>query len=179
MLKHAKAQAVTNPHADKAFFVASNASEICFSNSKMDGVLCIGVVCYVRDYMLILSEIHRVLKPGGTAIIQINNIRWPAIYNKFVPLYRYVKSKITSKKYDAIDFDLNHFSWKSFFKDLEASGFRVVGLSYYDFRIPFIDILMPKLSIKLGLLMFEKRSFKLVKPLSHGLLIKCEKIDRD
>ena len=97
MMKRAKAQAMMSARPDNAHFVSTNISEICFADSTMDTVLCIGVVSYVNDYAPLLSEIHRVLKPGGTAVIQIDNITWPILYRKFVPLYRCVKSRITSR----------------------------------------------------------------------------------
>ena len=58
-----------------------------------------------------------------------------------MPLYRRVKSRITSRNSTAwISF--NFFSRSTFLGDLQSRGFEIVGLSYYDFRIPFIDILL-------------------------------------
>jgi ubiquinone/menaquinone biosynthesis C-methylase UbiE len=177
MIKEAKMRATASPLSGNAFFVASDVSEICFSSGKMDSVFCIGVVCYVRDYVRLLSEIHRVLKPGGIAIIQIDNIRWPSIYRRFVPLYRYLKGKISSKTYDGLDFDFNLFARQEFFKDLDANKLKILDLHYYDFRVPFVDILLPRLSVRFGSVLFENRSLPALRCLSHGLLIKCAKID--
>jgi ubiquinone/menaquinone biosynthesis C-methylase UbiE len=179
MIKQAKAQATSSAQASNAFFVSSNVSEICFSNRKIDIVLCIGVVSYVKDYMPLLSEINRVLRLGGMAIIQIDNIRWPIIYRKFVPFYRFVKSKITKKRYNALDFKFNFFSSRDFLRDLEAKDFKIIDLLYYDFRIPFIDILLPKLSVKLGSIMFQSRFRRFLRHIAHGILIKCTTIDGD
>ena len=176
MMKRAKAQAMMSARPENAHFVSTNISEICFADSTMDTVLCIGVVSYVNDYAPLLSEIYRVLKPGGTAIIQIDNITWPILYRKFVPLYRRVKSRITSKKFDGLDFEFNFFSRSTFLGDLQSRGFEIVGLSYYDFRIPFIDILLPRLSVNLGQALYKRRSRKSLRHLAQGLLVKCRKV---
>jgi len=44
-----------------------------YPDGWFDAVLCIGVVEYLRDDRPSLSEIHRVLRPGGVAIITVPN----------------------------------------------------------------------------------------------------------
>ena len=107
----------------------------------MDMVFSIGLMCYITNHKEVLSEIYRVLKPGGSAIIQINNIRWPLVYRMFVPLYHRLKSLISGKNYDEINFRFNFSSRKKFLKNISRSKFKVLLLEYYDFRIPFLDIL--------------------------------------
>lgn len=178
MIREAKRTTMSNPHVQNASFVASDVSQLCIADSQVDLVVCVGVVCYVKNYNSLLSELRRVLKTGGLAIIQINRIRWPNIYRKFVPLYHYIKSRITNKKYDDIDFRFNYFSYLNFLQDLEGKGFKILKLEHFDYRIPFVDILFPILSLKMGMTFFEKRNRGYSKCLAHGLLIKCEKISR-
>jgi ubiquinone/menaquinone biosynthesis C-methylase UbiE len=175
MIKEAKRQLNQSPVSKKAYFNASDASNLCFLDNKIDCVLCIGVLCYVKNYHAVLSEIYRVLKPEGITILQINKITWPAIYKKFVPLYRYIKKKITSKSYAKLNFEFNFFSYHNFINDLEENGLQIVEVNYYDFRIPFIDILLPALSLKLGKIMFKKRQSKLFRFLAQGVLVKAIK----
>ncbi|HEY3276897.1 MAG TPA: methyltransferase domain-containing protein [Syntrophorhabdaceae bacterium] len=177
MIKHAREQVKAESGRDNAHFVASDVSGLCFSDGMIDNVLCIGVVCYVTDYTMLLSEIYRVLKPGGFAVIQINNIRWPGIYRKFVPVYRYLKSRLTGKKYDGLTFDFNLFSRPAFLQDLKKGGFQITGLSHYDFRVPFADILLPKMSVKLSSFMHERRTLRFLRHFAHGLLITCRKVE--
>ena len=176
MIKQARSQVSPDGIGSRAGFVVSDASRICFAQEKMDTVLCIGLMCYVSDHGRVLSEMGRVLVPEGLSIIQINNIRWPSIYRMLVPLYHYLKSKITSKSYDTLNFAFNFSSRKQFLHDLEKNGFRVHAMEYYDFRIPFVDILFPKLSVKLGKAMFGNRQSRLLRGFAHGVLIKCSKI---
>jgi ubiquinone/menaquinone biosynthesis C-methylase UbiE len=168
-------KAAGEENAGRLSFIVGDASRIPFSAGHMDVVLSIGLMCYIKNHQGVLSEIHRVLKPGGFAIVQINNIRWPALYRMFTPAYHALKSAIFGKRYDSMNFDFNFSSTGRFLKELAANKFRVRDLEYYDFRIPFIDILLPKLSVRIGKAMFRNRKNRYVKMFAHGLLIKVEK----
>jgi len=50
-------------------FVLSTATRLPFADSIYDGVVCIEVIEHIPDLEAALSEIARVLKPGGRAII--------------------------------------------------------------------------------------------------------------
>lgn len=171
MIKQARQQAAQGPARAQGHFAVSDASHIPFSDGAMDTVLCIGLMCYMKDHKAVLSEIKRILKPSGTTIIQINNIQVPTLYRTFVPLYHFLKSKITGKSYDKLDFEFNFSSTEKFLEDLRDSHFQVIGMAYYDFRIPFIDIIFPRLSVKAGQFMFRKRHSRLSKCFANGLLI--------
>src|SRR4051812_4520928 len=56
--------------------------EIPFQDNTFDVVLCNHVLEHVRDDIKALSEIHRTLKPGGFAILQVPFFR-PFIYETF------------------------------------------------------------------------------------------------
>jgi predicted SAM-dependent methyltransferase len=47
-----------------------DATEIPYENATFNLVICNHVLEHIPDYMKALREIHRVLKPGGTAILQ-------------------------------------------------------------------------------------------------------------
>lgn len=42
-------------------------------DAAFDCAVCLGVISYVEHYETIIQEIHRILKPGGTAIITYRN----------------------------------------------------------------------------------------------------------
>lgn len=175
MLTKAKEISKLSYFYSNAHFAVSDSSMMCFSENTFDIVLCIGVIYYIFNYNSLIDEIKRVLRPKGFVIIQINKIMWPSIYEKFIPIYQYCKSKLTGKKYNDINFKFNIFSYKNFIADLKERGFFVIDLLYYDYRIPFFDILFPRLSVKLGKIMFKNRGSKLLKYFAHGLLIKGAK----
>lgn len=169
------ARKAANGSNGRSSFLVSDASHIPFSTGRMDMVLSIGLMCYMADHDTALSEIYRVLKPGSFAIIQINNIRWPALYRKFTPAYHFLKTLIFGKRYDALTFEFNFCSTGQFLQKTAAAGFNVIEREYYDFRIPFIDILFPVFSAKMGKAMFRNRKNQMFRAFAHGVLIKAVK----
>lgn len=175
MLKESRHSVRELQNSENAFFVVSDATQICCVDKAMDMVLCVGVVCYIEDYNKLLDEINRVLNVGGKSIIQIDYIRFPKLYSGLVPLYQYVKSKLTSKNYDKLNFKFNYFSYKEFIEALKSRGFHVLSVDHFDFRIPFVDVLFPRFSLWLGRFMFKYRESVLLRNFSYGLLIKSQK----
>lgn len=175
MIKQARQNIVKNTSASNAHFTVGSVNDISFSDNQFDLIFCIGVVCYIEDYNDLLSELYRVLKPGGKLIIQIDKILWPSLYQKAVPVYQYLKSKITSKKYDNINFVFTYFTYKKFINDLTSKGLDLLDMQCFDFRVPFLDIILPKVSLKLGKMMFENRHKKFFSNFAHGLILKAVK----
>jgi ubiquinone/menaquinone biosynthesis C-methylase UbiE len=48
-----------------------------FAAGRFEAVLCLGVISYVEDYEPVLREIHRVLRPGGLAVVSCRNAANP------------------------------------------------------------------------------------------------------
>lgn len=69
-----------------------NGEDIPFSDEKFDALICTEVLEHVENYQKLINEMHRVLKPNGTAII---TIPWSARYH-YVPydFYRYTPSSL-------------------------------------------------------------------------------------
>lgn len=53
---------------DQAGFVAGRGQSLPFAADVFDGVLCLNALHHLPSYAAALSEIHRVLKPGGKAV---------------------------------------------------------------------------------------------------------------
>lgn len=174
MLKKARDGVFKFPET-AAHFAVSEATNICFETGIFDAVLCIGVLYYLSGYQPLLDEIIRVLKKDGKAIIQVNKIRFPTLYKKFIPLYQTLKSKLTGKKYNNMNFKFNIFSYKEFLTDLELKGFFIEDIQCYDLRIPFLDLILPRISLSLGRFMFNHRNLPLFQWVAHGLLVTVRK----
>lgn len=172
MIRTAKERVSPGECRDETFFMVGDASHISVGSDGIDGAICIGLMCYVPDYKAVLRELYRVLKDGAPLIIQIDYMRWPALHRALVPLYQKVKSLLTSKRYDTLTFHFNYFPCRRFVSDLQACGFRIADMVHYDFRVPFVDLIFPGLSLTLGKLMFEHRRSPLLQCLSHGLLVR-------
>jgi len=176
MIKEARESIDGSFDREKAFFTVTNATNICYAGESMDLVLCVGVVTYLDDYNELIDEIKRILKLEGKLIIQIDYIKYPWIYRLLVPFYQFVKSKLTAKKYDNLNFRFSYFNYRDFLQTLESKGFRVLKLDHFDFRIPFLDVLFPQCSLAIGRYMFRNRNLPVFRNFSYGLLINAQKM---
>ncbi len=61
-------------------------------DESIDCAVCLGVISYVEHYENILKEIHRVLRPGGTAIVTYRNEKNPMVSDPVGP-FRYFARK--------------------------------------------------------------------------------------
>jgi SAM-dependent methyltransferase len=111
----------------KARFILANSEAMPFGDSTFDICSMIQVLEYVDGDRAALSEIYRVLKPGGRLVLQAANR--DGIY-----------SRITGKKIDA-----RHRHWYT--RDgitamLVESGFRVLSVKGFGARIPVLSRLI-------------------------------------
>lgn len=72
MLAHAKANLLKH-HGMPIHFDHGDIHALPYRDKTFDLVLCIGVIMYVDDDRRVLSELARVLKPGGHLIIATDN----------------------------------------------------------------------------------------------------------
>jgi len=158
-------------------FLVCEASNICFSSYTFDSVLCIGILYYIKDINIVIKEIKRTLKQDGIAILELNKIKYPFMYKTLLPLYRRIKAKYTGKNYDKMQFKGNIFSYKIFLSDIQKVGFCIKNIDYFDFRLPFIDVIFPNLSLKLGRFMFAHRDYVCFKLLARGMIIVIKKVE--
>ena len=54
--------------------MVANAERIPFPSQEFDLVLCTQMLEYAPDPGLVLSEIHRVLKPGGRVLLSVPSV---------------------------------------------------------------------------------------------------------
>lgn len=170
MLRVARASLEGNGYL-QGYFALSDASRLPFKEGSFDTIMCIGVLCYVSEYVSSLKEIVRCLKPNGTAIIQINKIVWPSLYKIALPIYRKTKKAVTGKSYEGMEFEFNMFSHKKFIADCRMMNMDITKIIHYDFRIPFVDILFPDTSVRLGKIIYKYRRCRVVNAISNALLI--------
>lgn len=76
--------------------LAAHAEELPFSNSSFDIVIATLVFCTVTDPTQALSEVHRVLKPGGTfkllEHVRVRNSVGAKAQDLFTPLWKHIAS---------------------------------------------------------------------------------------
>jgi ubiquinone/menaquinone biosynthesis C-methylase UbiE len=72
MLKHA-ARRLQSMGLDAGGLHRGDCVATGFDSASFDVIVCLGVVSYVEHYGELLDEIHRLLKPGGYALISFRN----------------------------------------------------------------------------------------------------------
>ena len=131
---------------------ASNLIQLGIGDSVFDGVICIGVMGYIQEPERAFSEIHRVMKPGATAVVQTSN-SWSIkefLYEKVVPrIKRMLGAKQTSSY--GFNFELRSYGKGRFDKMLRDAGFEIVEWRYYNFHVPFLERISRKLAIRTAL----------------------------
>ncbi len=65
------------------------------SSRAIDTVVCIGVLEHIKEDATYLKEIHRVLKPGGKALISTPNIKMSLSRNPW-HMREYTASELTT-----------------------------------------------------------------------------------
>jgi SAM-dependent methyltransferase len=84
-------------------FCRADIERLPFASESMDDVVCLGVLEYLPDYSAALTEINRVLRPGGLAIlalpsrISLYNISDQAVNHTLRPIVRLAK-RIVGRK---------------------------------------------------------------------------------
>ena len=74
-----------------------DAEALPFPDASFDHVICLGVFEYLSTYEKCLDEIHRILRPGGLAVISLptrislDRLSYNLIHATVVPLWRAVK----------------------------------------------------------------------------------------
>jgi ubiquinone/menaquinone biosynthesis C-methylase UbiE len=67
--------------AKKVYLLNASANELCIKDASFESVLSLGLLDYLPDYKIGLTEFHRILKPHGKAIFTIP--RKPSIFSFF------------------------------------------------------------------------------------------------
>ncbi len=141
-----------------------NNEPIPYPDNYFDTVVTLDVIEHIFDPILFVDEIHRVLTPGGYAIISTPNIR------KIQRIFSIIMGHFPGTSYDPIGFDgghLHYFTSKDLKQLLEEAGFSTI----------IIDGLCGDRrtwKYRLAVALFRKHFEK--EFLSSGILVKARKV---
>ena len=122
-------------------------------DATLDCAVCLGVISYVEDYETIIREIHRLLKPGGTAIITYRNEKNLIVSDPVGPL-RFALKKATrflglARKQFRIG---NYMSYAEVCRVIERSGLALEvfkGIGFGPLRLNHKRLLSETASLRL------------------------------
>ena len=121
-------------------FLAGNAALLPFESSSFDAVICIGVISYVESLDAALSEIARVLKPSGAAVLQVSNSE--SMFELAVRVRRWLSKRRrgSASGSDALfeKIRLRPYRAATLRKACRVAGLEPVRGRYYDFSIPVL-----------------------------------------
>jgi ubiquinone/menaquinone biosynthesis C-methylase UbiE len=90
-----------------------------FVDNEFELVLCVEVLEHVRDVQLVLSEVRRVLRPGGGLALTT-----PA-WSRWIALWRVLFGAGFEREFDPLSPHLRFFTKRSLAQVLDALGFTV------------------------------------------------------
>lgn len=144
------------PYGDRAHFSLGDVEHLDFRDGTFDAALAVGLFEYLPGDAVALRELHRVLKPGGIAIVTLQNrcsyytvVRW--LVRPLRPLLRALLGRrLPGRQLCGHHWSRSHTA-KGFVAAARRSGFTPVGLDYVNFAlIPFnLPIRLPRAYFRL------------------------------
>jgi ubiquinone/menaquinone biosynthesis C-methylase UbiE len=178
---------IRNRHpAAEVVLQAGNVESLEIGDRTFDAVVCAGVIEYLIKDDKALSELNRILKPGGDLIITVRNKACP--FRPFDLFFDALKGTKTGlklinriKQYRGVDPAKyipyrKHFPWQ-FDAGLKRHGFAKQDFRYfhfYPFFTPF-HVMFPKFFLKYGIKM-EKFAHSRLGILASGYIVKARKV---
>ena len=151
MLRHAKAR-LQSMQLDVGDLHRGDCRETRFEAASFDVVVCLGVISYVEDYAVVLSEIKRILKPGGYALVSFRNRFNPILWDPAVGLKtlgRAVTGRLRPEPYKIGRF----MDFREFRRKMDDAGFEYrhfVGIGLGPIRFNRRALLAERVSIWLS-----------------------------
>lgn len=174
MLKHARSLAGPLPGAS---WTNSEVEKLPFRDASFDNVLAIGVLAYASDTLSALTELTRVLKPGGTLITQCSNTLAPA--PRLVKLKDKALQALGLREKPAYGFRMAAHSRAAFLELVRRAGLEPLEARSYAFRLPFLEKFFPGAALKLMKIGHDACSnSRLFHWLGEGYMVKARKIGR-
>jgi ubiquinone/menaquinone biosynthesis C-methylase UbiE len=155
---------------------ASNLVDASLKHASFDCIVCVGVLGYVVNVGEAMREIRRMLRDQGVAILQTSNrLSWKErLYENVIP--RIKKRLGSTQTYGlGVDFPLHSYDKKSFDQRLLHVGLDVVDWCYYDFQIPLLEKVSPRLSLAFARKMQRFGRSGWARYLGGGYLVKVSK----
>jgi ubiquinone/menaquinone biosynthesis C-methylase UbiE len=165
---------------NKAHFRLGEAERLEFPDASFDAVLCMGVIDALDNASQAVSEMVRVLKPGGSLIISFSNRHSPYAWWKAFVYYRALalirRVLHPNMQHDPIFVRRRLFTAKTASELLAKTGApveRVVGY-FYNLLLSPLDEIWPAATLRLNRRLEERRDGKM-DWLAAGFIVKAVK----
>jgi ubiquinone/menaquinone biosynthesis C-methylase UbiE len=131
-------------------YVVGDAMSVPLGDEEFDLVNCIGVIEYLPEAERCLSEIRRVLRPGGTAVVSVPNARslWRLAECCYGPVLRRLR-RLTGRRADQQGMDSfprTLYTRRRIVGLVASAGLEVDRVRFYNYRLPLVGV-WPALSL--------------------------------
>lgn len=110
-------------------------------SGSVDHVICVGVLGYLPCLEGAFEEMRRVLKPGGTAIVQFSNVLCP--WARVTAAAHALLRAARVRRHGDLPFRLRAYRPSQVKRLVKRLGFSVLDEASYDFRLPFVEKALP------------------------------------
>ncbi len=155
-----------------------------FEDNTFDTVTCAAVIEYLKTDDKALTELKRILKPGGTIVIVVRNKR--CLY-RLVDAFRFLRSdirtKLGSKKFEGMEFKDGNGIWykkhcpANLKKDLKAHGLVQNDFRYFHYYLTPVPLenLLGRFSASVAVKLEALNSNPISKYMASGYMVRCTK----
>ena len=163
MIENAKRKIQEKGIRGKLHFAVGDIEKLDFPDKYFDFVLCLGVLEYLKDDSLALSEIRRVLKDKGGVIFTVPNMASPftlldkailMIVRLFLKIFHSIsnvlkiETKISPRRLLFRDDIIDRYYWPwSFNNLLSRNGFKIDKSIFHVYRLAALSSVFPWLSV--------------------------------
>ncbi len=150
----ARSRAEEAPWGRRAHYFAGDAEALSFRDARFDAVIAMGVLEYLANADRFLSEVHRVLRPGGLIVVTVPSAISPyhvvyTLLDRFVaPLYRGIRRLITGsvRRSEIPDHPRHPFTPWQLHRALVRAQFRKQAWAFTNFLFYPLERFFPDLS---------------------------------
>ncbi len=133
--------------------VRSDVQSLPLRDASYDCAVCLGVISYVERYENIIREIHRILKPGGTAVVSYRSITNLLVSDPVGPFRHVAKKALRRLNSTPQKFRIGeHMRYVEVRRVLEENGLTVeafAGIGFGPLRFNTRPLLSEKTSLRL------------------------------
>jgi len=175
MLTKARKAVEHHPAVDALSLHVASADQLPLRDETFDLITCIGVLSYLPSADAAISELARLLRPGGVLVLQASNLLAPwEIENRFFRYpYHRLYSALTGKEIRDRDFALRPLVPWRLDARLRRAGLVPVARRHYDFRVPFLPLANRNLAERLASRLMRFSRSRVLGLLGTGYLVKA------
>jgi ubiquinone/menaquinone biosynthesis C-methylase UbiE len=171
-------------HWPQVHCAVGSATALSFPQGTFDAVLCMGVIDRIREYDLAITELLRVLKPGGLLLLAFPNVLSPWASWRGLVVYRVLDwlrplyyRLLRRPRPPAVGGFLKLYTARAAVRIIRRHAGECCGVTYYNFNVCLspLDALLPRSTVWLSNKLETYRSQRMLRCLGTGFIVQAVK----